>query len=241
VTGNAAVVGEGQPKPELDMPATKVVCTPLKLAVHAGVSWEQMSDWDAFVTAVRTELMRKVIDVENQQIVYGTGGGTQLNGLLSFSGILTFAATGPGTPPENFTDIAGAIATLRTGPALATPDLLCLHPDTWANLRTQKDSYGRFLTNIDPTQEQADQVFGIPVIQSTWFTPGDGILVDTTKFGRVAIREPLILRVGYAGADFTNNILRTVCEERLNVAVERPAAICHITGLPTAAPATAKK
>jgi hypothetical protein len=61
------------------------------------------------------------------------------------------------------------------------------------------------------------------------------------RFGRVAIREPLILRVGYAGADFTNNILRTVCEERLNVAVERPAAICHITGLPTAAPATAKK
>jgi hypothetical protein len=31
---------------------------------------------------------------------------------------------------------------LRTGPALASPDLLLLHPDTWANIRTQKDTLG---------------------------------------------------------------------------------------------------
>jgi HK97 family phage major capsid protein len=240
VTGNAAVVGEGAAKPELDMPATKVVIPALKLAVHAGVSWESMNDWDAFTTAVRTELMRKVIDVENQQLVYGTGGTTQLSGMTTTTGILTMTAVGAGTPVENFTDIAGAIALLRTGPALATPDLICMHPNTWANLRTQKDSYGRFLTNVDPTQDQAETIFGIDVLQSIWFNAGDAILIDTTKFGRAAIREPLILRVGYSGSDFTNNILRTVCEERLNLAVERPAAICWLKGLPTTAPAVAE-
>jgi hypothetical protein len=39
-------------------------------------------------------------------------------------------------------------------------------------------------------------------------------------------------------SDFLSNILRWIAEERLNLAVERPAAICHITGLPTAAPTT---
>jgi HK97 family phage major capsid protein len=236
VTGAAAVVGEGQPKPELTMPATKLTIPALKLAVHAGISWENIADFDAFTTAVRTELMRQVVDVENQQLVYGTGGTTQLSGMTTTTGILTFTAVGT---TENFTDIAGAIATLRTGPALATPDLLLLHPNTWANLRTQKDSYGRFLVNPDPTEPQANTVFGIDVLQSIWFAPGDGILIDTTKFGRVAVREPLILRVGYAGTDFTQNILRSVCEERLNLAVERPAAICWIKGLPTAAPLAA--
>jgi hypothetical protein len=52
--------------------------------------------------------------------------------------------------------------------------------------------------------------------------------------------EPLIMRVGYgvvAGqSDFLSNILRWIAEERLNLAVEGPAAIGHITGLPTAAP-----
>jgi hypothetical protein len=35
-------------------------------------------------------------------------------------------------------------------------------------------------------------------------------------------------------SDFLSNILRWIAEERLNLAVERPAAICWITGLPTA-------
>jgi hypothetical protein len=47
-----------------------------------------------------------------------------------------------------------------------------------------------------------------------------------------------VLRMGYSGTDFTQNIIRCVCEERLNLAVERPAAILHITALPTAAPTT---
>ena len=57
-----------------------------------------------------------------------------------------------------------------------------------------------------------------------------------TLFGRVGVRESLVLRVGYSGTDFTDNVVRQVCEERLNLAVERPAAICWIKNLPTAAP-----
>ncbi len=50
-----------------------------------------------------------------------------------------------------------------------------------------------------------------------------------------------MVRVGYGvvggQSDFLSNILRWIAEPRLNLAVERPAAICWITGLPTA-PAT---
>jgi hypothetical protein len=42
--------------------------------------------------------------------------------------------------------------------------------------------------------------------------------------------------MGYSGTDFTDNIVRWVAKERLNLAVERPAAICWITALPTGAP-----
>jgi hypothetical protein len=46
-----------------------------------------------------------------------------------------------------------------------------------------------------------------------------------------------------AGTDWTSNIVRVLCEERLNFAVERPAAMVYVSGLPTAAPteATATK
>jgi hypothetical protein len=75
-------------------------------------------------------------------------------------------------------------------------------------------------------------------LQSTQFTAGEAVLIDTTLVGRVAVRETLVLRMGYSGTDFTQNIIRCVAEERLSLAVERPAAICHVTGLPTAAPTT---
>jgi len=45
-----------------------------------------------------------------------------------------------------------------------------------------------------------------------------------------------VTRIGYAGTDFTDNIIRFVSEERLTQTIERPQAICVIKGLPTAAP-----
>lgn len=91
----------------------------------------------------------------------------------------------------------------------------------------------------DPTADQVEAVWGVDVIQSTQFTAGE--VLDSGLMGRVAVRESLVLRMGYSGTDFTDNIVRWVAEERLNLAVEWPAAICHITGLPSAAPLTSSK
>jgi Phage capsid family len=252
VTGAAAIVGEGQVKPELVMPSTKQIVTALKLAAHAGVSWENIADYDSFTSAVQNELIKRVIDLENQQLVYGTGGTSQLSGMVTTPGILTLAATGgASTPVNHWDDIAGAIAALRTGPALATPNLLLLHPDTWAALRVEKDTLGRYISGTDPTDDQPETAWGVEILQSTEFVAGEGVLLDTQLMGRVAVREAMIMRVGYGVVggqdDFLSNILRWIAEERLNLAVERPSAICHITALPTAAPtvtetrSTAKK
>ena len=182
--------------------------------------------------------MNRIVDLENHQLVYGdpTAGG--LNGMTTTSGILTLTATGSASvPPNHWDDIAGAIAKLRTGSALATPDLLCIHPNTWAAIRFEKDSQGRYLAaQPDPTADQEMSAWGVSVIQSTAFTAGEAVLLDNSLMGRVAVRESIVLRVGYSGTDFTDNIVRNVCEERLNLAVERPAAICWIKSLPTTAP-----
>jgi len=76
------------------MPATKLTCTALELACHAGVSWENISDYDAFTQAVRAELMARVIDLENAELVYGNPATGGLNGMITTAGILTLTATG---------------------------------------------------------------------------------------------------------------------------------------------------
>jgi hypothetical protein len=83
-----------------------------------------------------------------------------------------------------------------------------------------------------------NSAWGIPVLVSTQFTAGKVVLLDTSIYGRAVIREPLITRIGYAGTDVTDNVIRFVAEERLTQTIERPQAICVISNLPTTLTAT---
>lgn len=233
VTGAAGVIAEGATKPEVLMPTTPLDCVMKKIGCHAGVSWEALSDFETFRSYVQIELMRLVIDCENKELLYGDGTAAHLNGLATASGILTLPATPP-TAPNTYLDvISDGINLVRTGAALAEANLVCFHPSTWNALRKSKDQYGRYLLEAEPTQEVADSVWGVDVLVSTQVVAGDGIMLDTNKLGRVHVREPLVNRIGWSGTDFVNNIVRHLCEERLNLAVERPPAVLHITGLPT--------
>lgn len=233
-TGAAAVTAEGQPKPEIVMGLERVIAQIVKIAAHTAVSWEILSDWVNFATYVQSELILQVVDVESYQLINGTGGGTELDGFLGTSGILTYSAPGSGSTPQTPLDgIESAIAVMRTGPALCQPDLLVLHPNTWSALRKQKDLYGRYLIAADPTKDTADSVWGVDVLTTTQIAAGAGLMLDTQKFGRVHMRESLFIRWGYTNDDMTRNLVRYVGEERLQLAVEQPAAVLSITGLPT--------
>ena len=76
----------------------------------------------------------------------------------------------------------------------------------------------------------------MPVLTTKTCTEGTAVLIDSTKFGRVAVREALSMRIGYRYVDgqddFASNILRYIAEERLILAVERPSAVLVLTGLP---------
>jgi len=84
----------------------------------------------------------------------------------------------------------------------------------------------------DPSTDQVGQAWGVDVLSTTMNPAGKGLLLDTTKLGYVAVRESLSMRIGYSGTDFTQNILRTVAEERLVLCVTRPSAVLAISNLP---------
>lgn len=85
----------------------------------------------------------------------------------------------------------------------------------------------------DVAVDPVDRIWGVDVVETTACPAGEGWLLDTTKLGRLAVRETLALRIGYSGTDFVQNVLRYVAEERCVLTVERPAAVLHITTLPT--------
>ena len=210
-TGAAAVVAEGAVKPEIVMVTDTLTATAQKIACHTATSYEILSDWDNFVGYVRAELARQLIDRENAELLGGDGTAGHLTGFLHVSGILTHdASADTGTNLTALDSVEKSIAALRTGAALAEPDLLVLNPLSWSALRRIKDSQGRFLTAPDPTADEASSIWGVEVLVTTQLAAGAGVLLDTKKFGRVLVREGISLRTGTSDDDLVRNLVRTV-------------------------------
>jgi HK97 family phage major capsid protein len=226
-TGAPGITAEGAAKPELIFVTDSVTVTAKKLAAHAGLSWESLSDFDSFQSYVTGELQRQVINVENSELISGDGTATHLTGFLATSGILT-ATKGADTDLDA---VEKSIAAMRVGAALATANVVVVHPSTFSALRRSKDSQGRYLLNSDPSAAEANSLWGIDAVVTTQITAGTALLLDTRKVGFVVVRESLTLRTGTDSDDFTRNLVRFVAEERLNLAVERPSAALKLTGL----------
>jgi HK97 family phage major capsid protein len=152
--------------------------------------------------------------------LYDTGTG-HFAGFFSTSGIVRHNVAGA-TDTTALDAIEQAIEQMRSGPALAEPDLFITSPSSWSALRRTKDDLHRYILSPDPTREEANQLWGVPVLLTTQCNPGDGLLIDTTKFGKALVREGLVMRQGTNLDDFSRNLMRWVVELHGNLAVERP-------------------
>jgi HK97 family phage major capsid protein len=224
--GPPAITAEGATKPDITLTLTQNTITAQKIAATFGLSWEIQMDFPTLLSYAQGEIFKQVIDAENTALINGSSG---IVGFQQTSGILTLAySTG------NYLDtFSQGIENLRTGSALATANLIVIHPGTFGAVRRQKDAQNRYILNPDPEIDQAGQIWGVECLQTTAQPAGTALLLDTEKFGFVALRQNLEIMSGYTNDDFQRNINRWAVEERLNIAVERPSAVLNITDLPT--------
>ncbi len=228
----AAAVAELGTKPDIGMELSTRVATPTKIAGLASISMEALQDFDSFLQFVPSELMRAVIDAETNEIVNGSGSSPHQLGLLNVSGTLTRAFPTSGDSTLTALDcLELAINDLRVGAAYCKADMMAMHPGTFSFLRRQKDDYGRYLLEPDPTAQRASSIWGIDVIQNSWIPNGTVILADHTAI-LGWIRHGLTLEQNYWGdSQWTQNYVSFRAEERIAIGVLRPAAVCIVTGL----------
>ncbi len=97
-----------------------------------------------------------MVQVENEELLYGTGTG-YFAGFFSTSGILRHNVAGA-TDTTALGAIEQAIEQMRSGPALAEPDLFITSPSSWSALRRIKYDLHRYILSPDPTREEANQL-----------------------------------------------------------------------------------
>jgi hypothetical protein len=231
-TGTATSVPEGGLKPEVTLNTQQLTLPAAKLAASMTLSREILDDWSQFTQYATAELYKIVCDEENLQLLTGDGSGTDMTGFYNTEGVLSYNAAGDTAPDTTLDSIEKAIQQMRSGSALAEPDLAIFSPEDWSTIRRIKDGYQRFMLAPDPSNDEVNTLWGIPVLVTTQNPVGRALLIDSRKFGQVAVRSPLAMFLGYSGTDFQQNLIRYNAEERLVLTVTRPAAVLEIIGLP---------
>jgi hypothetical protein len=239
-TGNAnpaKTVSELSQKTDLQMSVTPKTVTFKVIAALASFSRQLLDDFSDFYSFVPGEVYRAVIDAESDQVLNGDGttnanGTTEDNllGILNVSGLLTRAK---GT--DSYIDaLVKGFNDIRVGSAYGTADRIIMHPTTWTLVRTQKASTGAYLLAALNASDVVDvnDVFGVPVLQTTKCPIGTAIAFDSSKAVRAWTRQALEMQTNQFGDfEFQHNAVTFRVEERVGVGVVFPSAINVITGL----------
>ncbi|QAB18785.1 phage major capsid protein [Leucobacter muris] len=234
VEGAAGTVAEGSKKPQLHFPDYDPVTETLKkVAGYIKISDEMTEDAAFLVSEIEGRLLYQLQLAEEDQLLNGTGTGTNVLGLLNRSGIQTETAAGEA---DVFDAIFRAMTKVETATDLVA-DGVAINPIDYQKLRLTKDGNGQYIAG-GPFQGQygnGDQLDNPPIWgKRTIVTPAIAqgtVLVGAGQLAATVYRKGgLTLQATNTNEDdFVNNKITILGEERLALAVRRPSAFVKVT------------
>jgi HK97 family phage major capsid protein len=223
-TNAAATVAEGSAKPESALDFTERTETVRKIATWIPATSEFLEDNAGMRSYLEGRLRFMVEREEEDQLLNGNGTTPNISGILDRA-IQTVTST------NDIDAIYRAITEVRVD-GLAEPTALVIHPLSWANIRLAKDGNDRYYGDGPFGPLQGDRLWGLPVRVTPLIAEGTALVGAFRPYAQI-FRKGGIRVVASTEHDtyFTENKVAILAEERLTLAVYRPAAFCSVTGL----------
>lgn len=214
--GDAGMVAEGAIKPQIDFDFTQAETTVKKVAGHIRLSEEMVEDIPMITAYVTIRGQRKVVNVENAQILYGDGTAVNLRGLNLDA--VAFTGAGIKVPaPTNYDVLRALQAQVSIGDYGLSAILM--NPADTASMDLLKDTSNNYILPPNLAALRA-------LIRETTLIPAGSFLAG--DFANAAdLYDRKALNVRFYDQDRDNavrNMITIVIEERLAVANLRPAA-----------------
>ena len=221
IQGAPAVTAEGAEKPQIHFadPAPKTVSL-AKVACHIKESDEYITDYPFLASAINGRLLYELGLVEQNKLV------TDLTGT---SGIQTGTYAANATASGIADAILQAAMDVQNGSGFAA-DAIVLNPADWYTLRVGKDSDLRYYGGGYFGDQAIPNLWGIQVCVSTAVASGT-ILVGAFKTCASVVTNGgvSVEAVNTNEDDFVKNLMTIRAEERLALAVRRPAGFKKLT------------
>lgn len=232
-TGEAAVVPEGEPKPENAADFDTASAPVVVIAKWIPVTNQQLEDVPSLSATINDELLYELAVAEEKELVWGDPDTGGLSGLLDPETNVPVIPTpdrgvdGDGNAIEP-TNIMEAVlmgitdVTMRGG----TPTAATIHPLDWESALIAKGTDGHYMWAI-VTQANQRRLWGIELVPTlSMQDPTDGsrhlIVGDWIRGATLYDRQAANIAVGWINDQFIRNMRSILAEERIAWAVKRP-------------------
>jgi len=195
-----------------------------KIATWIPVTDEMMEDVPTFESYLRARLAFMVKQREELQILRGAGTGLQILGVYNRVGVQTVTGYGLST----IDSILKGITAIQAN-AFVEPTAMVVHPNDWFDIRTSKAvTAGEYLLGPATLDPSATRPWGLQV-RVTTNALENTLLVGAFNQAQIFRRTGISIAISTENEDyFIYNKVAVRAEERLALAVYRPAAFCKV-------------
>jgi HK97 family phage major capsid protein len=232
-----ATVSEKGTKPQLDLTLARRQDNVTKIANVAKVTDEMFQDQPAFQSYLTNRMIFGVKRVEEAQLLNGNGTPPQLQGILNRSGLATTVTTAAGlTAMKAMVGIYNQITALRAV-SFVEPDAIVIHPTDWQTIRLGVDGQQQFygggpFTGAygNPAPSNLSNLWGLSTVVTTAIAQGTVLVGGFAESAQVFRNQGISVQMTDSNVDdFINNLITLRAEERLALAVYRPAGFGKVT------------
>ena len=224
-TNAAAATSEGSAKPEAALDFTERTDTVRKIAVWIPATSEFLEDNEAIRSYIEGRLVFMLRQEEEDQLLNGDGNAPNISGVLDRSGIQTVGST------NDVDAIYHAITEVRVD-GQAEPTGAVFHPLSWQNIRLSKDDNNQYYGPGPFSADNVERIWGLPVRVTPKIAEGTALVGAFRPHSQVFRKGGVRVTASTEHSTyFTENKVAILAEERLALAVYRPAAFCTVTGL----------
>ena len=223
-TNAAAAVAEGDSKPEAALDFTERTDTVRKIAVWIPATSEFLEDNEGIRSYIEGRLVFMLQQEEEDQLLNGNGTPPNISGVLDRS-IQSIGST------NDVDAIYHAITEVRVD-GQAEPTGAVFHPLSWQNIRLSKDEQSQYYGPGPFSADTVERIWGLPVRVTPKIAEGTALVGAFRPHSQVFRKGGVrVVASTEHSTYFTENKVAILAEERLALAVYRPAAFCTVTGL----------
>lgn len=231
-TDNTDVTSEGAEKKQGDFDLKLISATVRKISAYLMLSEEMLADVAGLMSYISARLPSKLKLKEDYQLLYGSGAGINLSGIITNATAYSDAlADADISEIDVLVDACRQVQT-STGSGLSEyhATAILIHPTDATKIKLTKDDNGQYIHPWIFMPNGQITLDGIPVIVSTAITAASFLVGDFKLGAQVFDRRQASIEISYENEDnFVKDMVTVRIFERIALCVYAPKAFIYGT------------